>query len=573
MLTIVLSVTGNHACCLTCKSFLFSICFVLMKTHQVMTEGHNQWRSFKFCCFPLWLLILLVPVAVTVILVLLVMFGLPKTEVQQGNATTTITRHVAMLDGLAIAALGVPAVSALQFVFRVVKNLIFNQDVNIMRGMDNERVSGQLGFMNEVRKEMWLLSSFIHFMEVFERRRIRVVLEITNLDRCSPRKIVAVLEAISILLSNEESPFISVLAVNPEILVHKVNFADGCFSKEDRAYSLLNRIVTLAFTVPPLCEASKCNLFNSLISHSKIPEDINMKGSKQRTVGRKKMSPYDNDSSVEAVRTRGEFDIPLVDKTVAACDVKEEEIENLVRSTLISHQGKLSGYMLDDAMSMRRVISSIRVTVILMKASGIELPPPEDILAWVILADQWPCRLSWIMQCVEDSEQRAEIDGSNEAINDNSKMLWEIFSESKGELYVMSSQIDDLLEQDGDPEMFEIFLKVDFVFTVKDMETFKPATVNLDHTIRRELGLIRGTSRLNDLGWMSNVAPLPIRTIIKMNAEDVCQEVRSFLILLLVHRSIYMPMVQIKMIVKSCYSCLYFIFSLVGEAELPQQLY
>lgn len=204
-----------------------------------------------------------------IILVLLLTFGLPKPEVKPGAAVNGTTTQVAVLEGLVIAALGVPAASALRFVFSMGKNLIFSQDLNIKKGMDNERISIQLGFMNEVRKEMWFLSQFIQFMEVFERRRIRVLLKITNLDRCSPKKIVAVLDAINILLSDEESPYISILAVNPEVLVQKVNFADGCFSKEDRAYAMLNRIVTLAFTVPPLCDDSKRNLFDSLTSNKR----------------------------------------------------------------------------------------------------------------------------------------------------------------------------------------------------------------------------------------------------------------------------------------------------------------
>uniref|UniRef100_A0A4W5QBP1 KAP NTPase domain-containing protein n=1 Tax=Hucho hucho TaxID=62062 RepID=A0A4W5QBP1_9TELE len=119
--------------------------------------------------------------------------------------------------------MGVPAAAAIRFIFQMGKNLIFNQDLNVRKALDNERVSDQLGFMNEVRKEMWLLSRFILFMEVFEQRRIRVVLEITNLDRCAPKKIVGILDAISILLSDEESPFISLLAVNPEVLVQQVH--------------------------------------------------------------------------------------------------------------------------------------------------------------------------------------------------------------------------------------------------------------------------------------------------------------------------------------------------------------
>ncbi|XP_067352252.1 NTPase KAP family P-loop domain-containing protein 1 isoform X2 [Channa argus] len=403
------------------------------------------------------------------------------------------------------------------------KNLIFNEDLNIKKGMDNKQVSSQLGFMNEVRKEMWFLSRFIQFMEVFERRRIRVVLKITNLHRCSPKKIVAVLDAINILLSDEDSPFISILAVNPEVLIQKVNFADGCLSKEDRAYAMLNRIVTLAFTVPPLCDESKRSLFYNLGSISKILEDKCMKKAKHRPVSLENASS--SDISLVEIAEESAFEFkeanPLMSKNTAALDAKEEEIDMCVRSILTSSERKLNKYMFDDAMSMRRVINSIRMTVIIIKALKIEIPQPEYVAAWVVLATQWPCRLSWIIQCAEDAQQRADIDGRNVA---DSKTLWKVFSKSRVELYVMRAQIEDLLEQDGDPEMFERFLRVDFQFTIKDLKLFELVTVNLDHTFRKELAQIRGTSRLKDSGWMRNLAPLPITTIINMDTQDVCKE-------------------------------------------------
>ncbi|XP_037652008.1 NTPase KAP family P-loop domain-containing protein 1 [Sebastes umbrosus] len=468
----------------------------------------NHWSSKKVCCFPLWFLVLSILMVPIIILVSMLAFGLPDPEEISGGAVNGTTSQVGVLEGLVIASIGVPAASALRFAFMMGKNLLFNPDLNIKRGMDNERVSSQLGFMNEVRKEMWFLSEFIQFMEVFERRRIRVVLKITNLDRCSPKKIVAVLEAINILLSNEESPYISILAVNPDVLVQKVNFADGCFSKEDRAYALLNRIVTLAFTVPPLCDDSKHSLFDSLTGNPKQTSSSDL-------------------FSVE-IAFETEESCPLVDKPKAALDVKEEEVETLVRSILTSDERNLNTYMFDDAMSMRRAINSVRVTVIIMKALKRELPRPEYVAAWVVLANQWPCRLSWIIQCVEDAEQRADIDrncvDNTDDSPDDSRNLWQVFSGSRAELYVMSGQIEDLLEQDGDPEMFERFLKVDFQFTVKDLKIFEESTVNLDHSIRKELAHIRGTSRLKDSGWMRNLAPLPITTIIKMDTEGVCEE-------------------------------------------------
>uniref|UniRef100_A0A3Q3L7V1 NTPase, KAP family P-loop domain containing 1 n=1 Tax=Mastacembelus armatus TaxID=205130 RepID=A0A3Q3L7V1_9TELE len=484
-------------------------------TKKIVEDGPNNWQSKKICCCPLWFLALSVLVVLVIILVFLLTFGLPKVVAKPGEEMNETNGHMGVLAGLFIAVLGIPVPSVLRFIFHMFKNLIFSQDLTIKKGMDNKQISSQLGFMNEVRKEMCFLSCFIQFMEIFERRRIRVVLKITNLDRCSPQKIVAVLEAINILLSDEESPFISVLAVNPDVLVQKLKFADGCFSKEDRAYALLNHIVTLAFTVPPLCIDSKSSLFYSLRSNSEVSQDIQMRKYGARKLN--KISSSDT-SSIEM----SDLD-PLMNTTTAPPYEQEEDVDKVMR-VLISSESNLNKYMLDDAMFMRRVINSIRVILIIMLKKNIEVPQPEYIAAWVVLATEWPCRLSWIIQCVEDDQQRADFDHNNVANTGELETLWEVFNESRAELYVMSAQIEDLLEQDGDPEMFERFLKIDFQFTIKDLKSFEVITVNLDHSIRNELAQIRGVSRLKDFGLMSKLAPLPIGTVINMTTEDVCKE-------------------------------------------------
>ncbi|KAM4743689.1 NTPase KAP family P-loop domain-containing protein 1 [Anableps anableps] len=484
---------------------------------KVVKDGPNNWISKKVCCCPLWFFILSIIVIPVVLLVVFFVWGLPKAEVEQEEQGTEANSEVGVLEGFVIASLGVPAATALRFAFQMAKNLIFSQDQNIKRGMDNDRISSQLGFMNEVRKEIWFLTQFIKFMEVFERRRIRIVLKITNLDRCSPKKIVTILEAINILLSDEESPVLSILAVNPNVLLKKVKFAESCFCKEDRAHALLNRIVTLAFTVPPMCENLKRSLFHSLTNTSGISEDSPLRWSAHR----RKTSSID--LSVVAVEESKESN-PLINKNTETLDVKEDELEKMVWTILSNSEKKLNKYMLDDAISMKRMINSVWVTVIIMKVLKTEFPDPEHTAAWVVLANQWPCRFSWIIQCVEDEKQRAAIDQQNVS-DDDSKTLWEVFSESREELYVMRGHIEDLLEQDGDPEVFEALLKDDeFEFTLKNLKIFKVGMVNLDQSIKRELALIRGTSRLEDSGWMRNIAPLPITTLIKMTTDDICKE-------------------------------------------------
>ncbi|XP_045554471.1 NTPase KAP family P-loop domain-containing protein 1 isoform X1 [Salmo salar] len=522
---------------------------------KVIENTSSEWRSKKFCCFPTWSLVLALLLAALIVLVFLMKYGFPEVPeapeldgLGSGNGTgeegqSEAQRGAGVLEGLTFAVFGVPAAAAIRFIFQMGKNLIFNQDLNVRNALDNERVSGQLGFMNEVRKEMWLLSRFIQFMEVFEQRRIRVVLEITNLDRCAPKKIVGVLDAISILLSDEESPFISLLAVNPEVLVQQVNYADGCFSQEDRAYAFLNRIVTLAFTIPPLCHTSKHKVFYNIVSgQSEITEEVKGHGSKgielrELDLGSPKSSLSWIESTSQTKETSSflkEASIPLIDNNhikaahvvfALSEDEVDKAIESALESILSSNRGNLHHYISDDTMSMRRVINSIRVTVVLMEALKTELPLPENIAAWVVLANHWPCRLSWILQCLEDEQQRAEIDDAvgTATLVDESKTLWEVFSDSRMELHMMREEIEDLLEQDGDPEMFEMFLKVHFQFRVRDAERLKLTTVNLDHSIRRQLARIRGTTRLKNSGWGRNLAPLNIRTVINMTSEDVCK--------------------------------------------------
>uniref|UniRef100_A0A673GKY1 NTPase, KAP family P-loop domain containing 1 n=1 Tax=Sinocyclocheilus rhinocerous TaxID=307959 RepID=A0A673GKY1_9TELE len=387
----------------------------------------KNWRSKKLGCIPIWALILIGCIGSILILVPLIMFGFPH-----------LKEH---LEGEKVEE-------------------SIGYDLKIRQGLDNKKVSQQLGLMHEVRLEMRLLCCFIHFMEIFERRRIRVVLEITNLDRCTPKKIVGVLDAINILLSDEESPFISVLAVDPEVLVRQVQQAEDCLSKRDSAYDFLDRIITLPFTMPPLSNASKSSVFENIVrGQSEISENIPLE-----------------ETGTSALGDPG-----------TSFSVEDED------------KSKLPAYISGDTMSMRRVINSIRVTIMIMETRKLKPPPPEKIAAWVVLVDRWPCRLSWILQCVEDDQQSDEIDGSICAV-DNTKKLWDVFNYNSLELCIIGYAVKNFLERDGDPELFEIFLKNHFKFTVEDLEKFKLCTVNLNYSIKKELSRIRGSHRLKRAG-------------------------------------------------------------------------
>ncbi|XP_046714446.1 NTPase KAP family P-loop domain-containing protein 1 isoform X2 [Silurus meridionalis] len=484
------------------------------------TENSSEvWRSKKFCCIPLWALVLTMLMVCLFIVVPVIILSFGKHTPQGDDQNKKVYGAV---GGFLIAMLGVPAVGAARFIFILLKSLIFSQDVKVKNALDNKKLSEQLGLMHEVRKEMRILSCFVHFMEHFERQKIKVVLEITNLDRCTPAKIVGVLNAIGILLSDEESPFVSLVAIDPEVLTQKIDQANDCYSKKDRAYGFLDRIITLPFTVPPLCDVSKCKVFEEISSkqsdaledHGENLDCIKTSDSSEDApLIQNRLTDISQASSLRANETTyclfNENDM-------------ERSIQEALRSIYLCDEKRLQTYISENTVSMRRVANSIRVSMMVVNTLNVDLPSPERVAAWVVLVDRWPCRLSWILQCMEDEQQTLEADQTTVDSN-SSKTLWEVFSEHRIELHVIRAEVEMFLERDDDPELFEMFLRKDYVFTVKEANKLKDCMVNLDCSIKNELARIRQISTLRAIG-RSSFNSLSPNAVFNMSVEDICNE-------------------------------------------------
>lgn len=487
-------------------------------------DSSEDWRSKKVCCCPLWTFVLVTLMVCLFVLVPIFIFTFSNLKAEDGEEKD---QEYGVLGGFTIAVLGVPAAGVMRFIFMLIKNLIVRQDAHVRNALDNKKISEQLGVMHEVRKEMRLLSCFVHFMEIFMKQRIKVVLEITNLDRCTPAKIVGVLDAINILLSDEESPFISLVAVDPEVLTQKIDQAKDCFSKKDRGYGFLDRIITLPFTIPPLGEESKCKVFKNILwNQSEEPFDT-------RSNEADHLHGVNTSISVE--------DAPLLERSLneedRAASLREsktisynftesgrEELEDSINKVIESLCGKsrLQTYVSENTVSMRRVSNSIRVSMMAMKALNVDTLPPDRVAAWVVLVDRWPCKLSWILQCMEDEQQILQT--GQTMVWDHSRTLWDVFSEHRIELHVIREEVEKFLERDDDPELFETFLKHDYIFTVNEADQLKKYTVNLDYSIKNELARIRQISTLRAFGkyTFNNLSP---NVVLNMSVEDVCKEV------------------------------------------------
>ncbi|XP_066227950.1 NTPase KAP family P-loop domain-containing protein 1 isoform X1 [Saccopteryx leptura] len=370
----------------------------------------------------------------------------------------------------------------LMAVYSVGKHLFVSQRKKIERLVSQEKFGTQLGFMCEVKKEVELVTDFLCFLEIYQRRRLRVVLEVTGLDTCYSEHVVGVLNAINTLLSDSHAPFIFILVVDPSILAACLESAGSMKGTADNGYLFLNRTVTLPFSVPIMGRRTKLQFLHDAVQSR---DDLLYR---ELTRQLRPLSPGAGEGAqLLAVEMQAGAER-------AQSRIDAEAARRIHEALLCLHNERdcLYEYVPDNVVSMRRIVNTVPITVRLLhqqQQQDFGGLTPRQAVAWVVLANQWPCRLSWALQCLEDRQQ------TESALQAHAR-LWDVFCENSHELHTMTKALQNVLDLDGDPELFQRFLSADFPFTVAEAQSLLRCTVNLDHSIRRRMGLIRAVSAL-----------------------------------------------------------------------------
>ncbi|NXD60644.1 NKPD1 protein, partial [Corvus moneduloides] len=421
--------------------------------------SQREWILKTGTCLRLWGLLLVLAVGIGILLVALLVPGIKDHQALKvvGSAAASLSGSSLLLGALSI-----------------LKNFMVSEKKKIERLTNSDRFAGQLGFMSKIRGEVEVLVDFLAFMEVFERRRLRVVLEITSLDLCYPEKVAGVFNAMATLLSDANAPFIFLLAVDPSVIVPCLE-QTGCMKGlADNGYEYLNRAVSLPFSIPETGARSRLRSVEAAIQ---TREDL-----MYRIIA-------DN-----VAKTRGGGGGGGAGAGAGWRAADSEAVAWIHEAFRCLHDGSdvLSRYLPDNGANVRRIVNTIPITLrlLLHRSGGAGILSPRAAAAWVVLADRWPCRLSWTLQCLEDSGQ------SVPAADSSGKSLWSIFQENVGELSALRQPLGKVLSLDGDPELFQAFLAHDFPFSAAEAREFLAVTVNLDHSIRRQMGLLRGLDRL-----------------------------------------------------------------------------
>ncbi|XP_077141578.1 NTPase KAP family P-loop domain-containing protein 1-like [Ranitomeya variabilis] len=493
------------------------------KTKILEGPFKQEWVSKKFLCIPLWVATLLVIFIGIAVGALILVFGFPF-----GDPAGDM---LAAAEGVGATVVGLSAAGAIRVAIVVIRNAVVTQKGKVEQKMNRTDMSSQLGFMSDVKREVKIITRYLQLMEIFQRQKIKVVLEITNLDRCMPDKVIGVLNAMNILLSDPNAPFISILAVDPHIIIDCVESSQVLKGMANNGYQILNRIITLPFCIPRMdCDTKLSILKNIVDGKGELVRDTEEGNTLENEASNEKdfllyqqtVPNTDHDTSGDPLTVR-----TLNDEHNTCFQEKGPTTKNLIDEAFdYLFDESMRDYITDNVVHIRRIVNTITITIRLMIR---EVPKsqiqPRKVTEWVLLATQWPCRLSWILQCIEDEQQRRCLDEqehNGEYASYSKTFLWDVFEKSLEELDAMKASLNRLLELDGDPEIFHNLLYESF--TVNDANFFVPFTVNLDVSIKRQMELLRGSNNMWELKKTNRVTML---SLLNMSVEEVCKEMNK----------------------------------------------
>ena len=235
------------------------------KKNWVKSRVYSGYRRPYTCCFVPYL------ICVSAVIPLIIpLIGIPIFFIIE-----TYLRNIFL--GVIICGTGI---SVLAFITLVTRLLLFlgkstkSYIENLQHSMSRPDFKEELGFMHLIKQEVQLLNDLIEFMELFERKTFRIVLLVDDLDRCENKKVLKMLQAISILLSEPSTRFISLIAVDPRVVVKSLELNIDVIKEDCRinGQDYLKKIIHLPLWLPEMDNDNVKQLIESYLSSQNLTD-------------------------------------------------------------------------------------------------------------------------------------------------------------------------------------------------------------------------------------------------------------------------------------------------------------
>ncbi|KAG8179070.1 hypothetical protein JTE90_010099 [Oedothorax gibbosus] len=433
----------------------------------------QNWKFRTICCIPNYMLTIILIISIAGIATLLLETDAAHLN-SELNANTMVYRSIFFTMVILVAI----AVSLnLYTVLRFAKTLISSHHRRIAGSYLKIGSKKDDNCISSLKKEVDTIVQMVQCLDAFVGQQTRMVVIVDGLDSCQQDKVLYLLDAVHTLFSDANTPFVTVLAIDPHIVIKAIesNIHKGFGKSNISGYEYLRNIVHLPFYLQSsglrrLKAAQQAALLWNKKSANYWNEDRECDRSSTVTSNRK--ASNSSVSIPDAIRKRGKGNHKLKPSESMA-----SSISNLHRVTGAQDIAKIMSddYFSDiNPRSMRRLMNILYITGRLLKAFNIDFNW-YHLSSWVNITEQWPYRTSWIIMYYEMHENEFE----------EMLPLKSVYEKIKAYMPISREQ-EPTLDLDHDERKFEVFLSLHSSnLLINDLKVFLPFTINLDPYIRK----------------------------------------------------------------------------------------
>ena len=166
------------------------------------------------------------------------------------------------------SAFGLTIATIIPSIIQLIITLCKDKGSEIMKGAKN--IAEQVGFMGDVRDELELICDFV------KMKHAKFAVFIDDLDRCPPKKIVDMIDATMLLLSNLDYPFLTFITIDPRIIVKSIEstYDDVFHECGITGFEYLDKLIQIPFSIPIASPRVKDDIIQILIREK---EDVSNK--------------------------------------------------------------------------------------------------------------------------------------------------------------------------------------------------------------------------------------------------------------------------------------------------------
>lgn len=273
-----------------------------------------------------------------------------------------------------------------------------------------------LGFVHEVVEDLKKV------FETIPQKYLPMVIFIDDLDRCSPGKVAAVVEAINLFLAGEFPDCMFILGIDDEMVAAALDEAHsdviarlpGYAKSASIGWRFMDKFVQLPFIIPPSSEGELTRYIESLLAQDGEPREVELEARDQaaRLIEKNEgnvQAPEDVVREVSAHRSlaadqketlKNEVKvIQEMDRNIKRFNDQESELRELIFPCAKQY--------FSNPREAKRLVNLFRFYYFLRAAResrGEQVPSVEQMLRWLILSLKWPEVVRWLRRATRSHE-------------------------------------------------------------------------------------------------------------------------------------------------------------------------